>query len=822
VTYRILKREMSPKPAVGLGSLCATRSRLKRMENKDTVPLFEPIRAAAFKVLRPRAPSLDRAEAALVRGRKDVAAQMFRALAEGGSMQAQLRVAHLYEHGEGVLQNAVEAVSWLQRAAEQGSAPASSRLGAIYLTGLAAANEAMPAALQLGAFTSQQDPSQEWLLKHVYPYGLAVAQDVEKAAIWNSRAAEAGDAAAQVRLGHQYAAGLGVKQNLGAAERCFDEAVNQSYAAAFLGLGMLHAGAYGGPHDHSRALEWLEPCAESGNSTAQFCLALLLLFGDEIAHDHERAATLLASAADAGQPAAMFHLGELYRRGCGVAQSAAEAEAWLCRAATRGHLKALVSLVQLIRARPEPDLNEAVRLCRQAAEFGDAEAQYLLGQFYLSGQGVARDPNEAARWLGKAADQNVTAAIERIGALHAAMPDEFRAAADWYLRADALGEANALYHLGTLRLGGLGLPRDPLAARKWYGAAAAAGSGPACLQLGILHSRGELVRKDSRAAARWYAEAAANGEAAGSYHLAFLFFRGLGVARHPGRGLRLLEQAAEGGSVQAAWALYTQYLGEQYVPADPEQATRWLWRAAELGSAAAACLLAQGVEQGELAASAATVAKLLESCAAHGDADVQTRLGLWYHEGRHVTPSQRLAMRWLNRGALGGNACAQAWLGDVFMHGRGVIVKDWDAALHWYERAALKGNAEAIAALCSIGGNGDSDDADTRAFQFWLKAAEQGNPGAQYAVGDCYLRGVGTAPSTEQARRWLGAAALQGHSPATALLGDVLARTAAGASTRNAIEAALFADSTAAVPVLQHAVVDARSIPVLRISESVS
>jgi TPR repeat protein len=128
----------------------------------------------------------------------------------------------------------------------------------------------------------------------------------------------------------------------------------------------------------------------------------------------------------------MFHLGELYRRGLGVAQSSSEAETWLRRAATRGYLKAWLSLVRLFRSGPDVDPNTAASICRQAADLGDGEAQYLLGQFYLAGEGVPRDPAEAARWLSKAADQNVTAAYDALGSLYAeglGLPQDFQAAA---------------------------------------------------------------------------------------------------------------------------------------------------------------------------------------------------------------------------------------------------------------------------------------------------------------------------------------------------------------------------------------------------------
>ena len=228
---------------------------------------------------------------------------------------------------------------------------------------------------------------------------------------------------------------------------------------------MLHSGSFGGPSANARAIEWFEKAAAQDNATAKLCLALLLLHGEDVAHDRERARGLLHDAADSGQPAAMFHLGEMYRLGHGEPPDASQAESWLRRAAARGHVKALLSLVQLFESGPEPDANTAAVLCRQAAELGDGEAQYWLGQFYLAGKGVPSDPMEAARWISKAADQGVTAAYERLGALYAeghGLPQDFQAAADWFNRAAVNGDANALYHLGTLQLRGLGIPRDPV------------------------------------------------------------------------------------------------------------------------------------------------------------------------------------------------------------------------------------------------------------------------------------------------------------------------------------------------------------------------
>jgi cob(I)alamin adenosyltransferase len=134
------------------------------------------------------------------------AAALFRELAEGGSAIGQLRLAQLYEHGQGVLQSFVEAVRWYREAAGQGSIPAQSRLGEIYLTGL----EAPATATASAVARIQSNDAEGSLLSRMFPAGLAVRREPEQAAEWNLAAARGGDIAAKARLGYQYAAALGV------------------------------------------------------------------------------------------------------------------------------------------------------------------------------------------------------------------------------------------------------------------------------------------------------------------------------------------------------------------------------------------------------------------------------------------------------------------------------------------------------------------------------------------------------------------------------------------------------------------------------------
>jgi len=53
---------------------------------------------------------------------------------------------------------------------------------------------------------------------------------------------------------------------------------------------------------------------------------------------------------------------------------------------------------------------EAIKWFRRAAEQGDTDSQFNLGQFYISGKGVPKDSAEAAKWFRKAAEQGLAVA----------------------------------------------------------------------------------------------------------------------------------------------------------------------------------------------------------------------------------------------------------------------------------------------------------------------------------------------------------------------------------------------------------------------------
>lgn len=145
---------------------------------------------------------------------------------------------------------------------------------------------------------------------------------------------------------------------------------------------------------------------------------------------------------------------------------------------------------------------------RAAAQSGDIEAQYKLAGRYLSGHGVARDPQEAVEWYRKAAQRFHFGAQFALGALYEkgdGVRHDYLRAAEWYELAGGLGRnTDAAFALAQLYYHGRGVPQDPNAALKWYRLAAERGHAAAQYVVGYIYETGWGVEADRVEAYKWY------------------------------------------------------------------------------------------------------------------------------------------------------------------------------------------------------------------------------------------------------------------------------------------------------------------------------
>ncbi|MGL6007245.1 tetratricopeptide repeat protein, partial [Aeromonas sobria] len=146
----------------------------------------------------------------------------------------------------------------------------------------------------------------------------------------------------------------------------------------------------------------------------------------------------------------------------------------------------------------------------KAAELGNRDAQYLLGQRYEMGKGVAKRPDIAQRWNDKAAAQQQPDAL--LLQAKQALPSNAFAA---YQRAANAGSAEAELWLGMAYLAGEQVPADPALGRYWLELAAGHGSHEAEYQL-------SLLQVDREQQAHWLTLAADGGVTKAWFELAEL------------------------------------------------------------------------------------------------------------------------------------------------------------------------------------------------------------------------------------------------------------------------------------------------------------
>ncbi len=115
--------------------------------------------------------------------------RLLRPLAEQGDAAAQYGLGVMYERGQGVRQNDVEAVKWYRLAAKQGHAEAQSNLGLMYVNGQGVMRDHAEAVKWFRLAAEQGNAEALSNLGYMYGHGRGVQQDYVLAHIWFTLAA---------------------------------------------------------------------------------------------------------------------------------------------------------------------------------------------------------------------------------------------------------------------------------------------------------------------------------------------------------------------------------------------------------------------------------------------------------------------------------------------------------------------------------------------------------------------------------------------------------------------------------------------------------
>ena len=176
------------------------------------------------------------------------------------------------------------------------------------------------------------------------------------------------------------------------------------------------------------------------------------------------------------------------------------------------------------------DYGEARKWFRLAADQGDLESQYQMGNFYYEGWGVEKDYVEAVRWFRMAAEE---------------------------------GYAPAQRALGDCYLTGYGVDRDDVEGVRLYKAAAEQEDAVAQFVMAYCYAEGKYgVRKNKKEAFNWYLRTAQNKSALGKKQIALAqgmvgayYLKGIGVKKNKEEAGNWLKKAAANGNQDAKLVL---------------------------------------------------------------------------------------------------------------------------------------------------------------------------------------------------------------------------------------------------------------------------
>lgn len=384
-----------------------------------------------------------------------------------------------------------------------------------------------------------------------------------------------------------------------------------------------------------------------------------------------------------------YDLGDKYYYGNYVEKNEEKAFEWYLQAAERGYAEAQIKIgdkfaqeydnimEQSIEEDTVLDVTDyevaktAIKWYYKAAEQGNAEAQFKLGNMYYDGCDESHSPEDAIEWFYKSAKQGYAEAQVKLG-------DIFYL--DYHTKIDEKGEEKAV---------------------ELYHKAAEQGYAEAQVKLGIYYNNIDNVEE----AIKWYHKAAEQGNVDA--------FLGLGEIYTDDEAYNIKEaikwyyKAAEQDSVEAFLALANIYNDDK--TCNVKEAVKWCYKAIEQGDEedideCGDLLNSLGNRYLEGSGTAKDCRKSVEcfrKAAEVGNKYAQYNLALAYYTGNGIEQNYSMAALFFTAAAKQGDVDAQNNMGVLHEKGQGVP-KSLEKAIEWYSKAAEQGHEGANESLARV------------------------------------------------------------------------------------------------------------------------
>jgi len=375
-------------------------------------------------------------------------------LAELGMIDAQYRLAKMYQEGSKTRKDIIVAREWMERAAESRHTQAQLEYADMLFEGIGIEQDVVAAVFyyQLAADAGNKDARMKisilmndegnnktevcGLFKNLaeegnplneYRYADLLSkiawndEDRKEALIWFMRSANKGHLGSKVRSAIMYRDGVGVRADVGQAVKMFEEAAN------------------------------------AGHAQAQTALVDLFLSDTKIEKNEKEAFKWCLRAAESGNPGSQYQVATMYHEGVGTEVDLRESKKWFDIFSQSSIVDHQVMIAKILRNRSQITESKYIEILTKATKSYNSNAMYLLGSLYRNKNPPEMDA--AIKWLTLSAERNNVQAQTMLGDIFFCdtnVEKDLQKALTYYSLALLNGSSVAPYQISMMYKEGIG------------------------------------------------------------------------------------------------------------------------------------------------------------------------------------------------------------------------------------------------------------------------------------------------------------------------------------------------------------------------------